>query len=182
VQRVTSFLLAFIIFMSAIVSAAFVVQQIRKEQKPLASTTNTTDTTNPQAADKQPAETPKEGQLKGTQLANFTPTTDRLTDVKIEDITVGDGTEAVAGSTVTAHYTGAQVADGKIFESSKDSGKTFTAPLSNLIKGWQTGIPGMKVGGVRRLTIPAALAYGDDANSGRPYGDLVFDIELFEVK
>jgi FKBP-type peptidyl-prolyl cis-trans isomerase len=186
VQRVTSFLLAFIIFMSAIVSAVFVVQQIRKEQNPVAANTTTTDTSaNPDQTNnpaEQPAETPKEGQLKGTQLANFTPTTDRLTDVKIEDITVGVGAEAAAGSTVTAHYTGAQVADGKVFESSKDSGKTFTAPLSNLIKGWQTGIPGMKVGGVRRLTIPAALAYGDDASSGRPYGDLVFDIELFEVK
>ena len=180
-QRVTSFVLALLIFGSAIISAVFVIQQIRKEQKPTdtASASTTDKTTN---TDQQPAEVPKEGQLKGTQLANFTPTADRLTEVKVEDITVGDGAEATAGSTVTAHYTGAQVADGKIFESSKDSGKTFTSPLANLIKGWQTGIPGMKVNGVRRLTIPAALAYGDDANSGRPYGDLVFDIELFDVK
>jgi FKBP-type peptidyl-prolyl cis-trans isomerase len=181
VQRVTSFILALIIFGSALVSAVFVVQQIRKEQKPAdtATTTPSDTTTN---TDQQPAETPKENALKGKPLENFTPSTTRLSEVKIEDVTVGTGAEAVAASTVVAHYTGAQVTDGIVFESSKDSGKTFTSPLSNLIKGWQTGIPGMKVGGVRRLTIPAALAYGDDANSGRPYGDLVFDIELFDVK
>ena len=180
-QRVTSFVLAFLIFGSAIISAVFVIQQIRKEQKPTSTkSTSTTDkTTN---TDQQPAEAIKENALKGKPLENFTPTADRLTEVKVEDIKVGDGAEATAGGTVTAHYTGAQVADGLVFESSKDSGKTFTSPLANLIKGWQTGIPGMKVGGVRRLTIPAALAYGDDATTGRPHGDLVFDIELFDVK
>jgi FKBP-type peptidyl-prolyl cis-trans isomerase len=174
VQRVTSFILAVLIFGSAVVSAVFVLQQIRKEQKPIKADTATTD--------QQPTETPKENALKGKPLQNFTPSTERISEVKIEDIKVGDGAVVAEGQTVTADYTGARVTDGIVFESSKDSGKPFTAPLTNLIKGWQSGIPGMKVGGIRRLTIPAALAYGDDASSGRPAGDLVFDIELFDVK
>ena len=124
-----------------------------------------------------------ENALKGKPLANFTASSDRLTDVKTEDLVMGEGAEiSSAAQTVTAHYTGARVADGIVFESSKDSGQPFTSPLSNLIKGWQTGMIGMKVGGTRRLTIPAAQAYGDDASTGRPTGDLVFDIELIDVK
>jgi FKBP-type peptidyl-prolyl cis-trans isomerase len=75
------------------------------------------------------------------------------------------------------------VATGVIFQSSKDTGQTFTAPLSNLIKGWQEGIPGMKPGGTRRLIIPAAQAYGSQAQSGIPAdSDLVFDIELVSAQ
>jgi FKBP-type peptidyl-prolyl cis-trans isomerase len=67
---------------------------------------------------------------------------------------------------------------GTIFQSSKDFGKAFTAPLNNLIAGWQTGIVSMKVGGIRRLSIPAVKADGEDAGTGALSGDLVFDIEL----
>ena len=124
-----------------------------------------------------------ENALKGKPLANFTPTAERLSTVKVEDLTVGSGAEITsADQTVTAHYTGALAVDGIVFESSKDSGNTFTSPLNGLIKGWQTGMIGMKAGGVRRLTIPAADAYGDDESTGRPTGDLVFDIELVDVK
>jgi FKBP-type peptidyl-prolyl cis-trans isomerase len=179
VQRVTSFVLAFLIFASAVVSAVFVVQQVRKEDK-AESSTATTDTTNQQNQETQPV---NENALKGKPLANFTASSDRLADVRTEDLVSGDGAEITsAAQTVTAHYTGARVADGIVFESSKDSGQPFTSPLSNLIKGWQTGMIGMKVGGTRRLTIPAAQAYGDDASTGRPTGDLVFDIELIDVK
>jgi FKBP-type peptidyl-prolyl cis-trans isomerase len=179
VQRVTSFVLAFLIFASAVVSAVFVIQQVRKEDK-TASTTTTPDTTN-----QQPQENTQvnPNALKGKPLANFTATTDRVSEVKVQDLVVGTGAEvASATQTVTAHYTGARVADGKVFESSKDSGKTFSSPLSGLIQGWQTGMIGMKAGGTRRLVIPAVQAYGDDASSGRPTGDLVFDIELVDVK
>lgn len=180
-QRVTSFVLAFLIFASAVVSAVFVVQQVRKEDKSASATTTPTDTTNNQ----QTQETPpvNENALKGKPLANFTATADRVSEVKVQDLVAGTGDEITsAAQTVTAHYTGARVADGLVFESSKDSGQPFTSPLSGLIKGWQTGMIGMKVGGTRRLVIPAAQAYGDDASSGRPTGDLVFDIELIAVK
>lgn len=183
VQRVVSFVLAFLIFASAVASGWFVIEAIRKEQKDQTTAQSAEEATKAnETATEQPQPQAKETDLKGKPLANFTPSTDRLSEVKTEDITVGTGEEVLAGDTVTAHYTGARVTDGVVFESSKDSGNEFTAPLSNLIKGWQTGIPGMKVGGVRRLTIPAALAYGDDASTGRPTGDLVFDIELSATK
>ena len=181
-KRVTSFILALLIFASAVASAVFVIQAINKEQDNEADTASLIE----EQANQQPQEETQpvnENALKGTALANFTPSTERLTAVKIEDLTVGTGAEITsAGQTVTAHYTGARVEDGIVFESSKDSGNTFTAPLSNLIKGWQTGMIGMKSGGVRRLTIPAVDAYGDDASTGRPTGDLVVDIELVDVK
>lgn len=165
------------------------IQAIRKEQSDETVSTATTDSqtvdssSSDQTAENQSSEGSNENMLKGKPLANFTPTTDRVSDVKAEDLTVGTGAEVTsAQQTVTAHYTGARAADGIVFESSKDNGQTFTAPLNNLIAGWQTGMIGMKVGGVRRLTIPAAQAYGDDASTGRPTGDLIFDIELFDVK
>lgn len=173
-------MLALLIFTSVVASAAFVVQQMRKEDK-AASNTSTADTTNQQTTEEQ--QPVNENALKGKPLANFTATTDRVSDVKAEDLVTGTGAKVTsAQQTVTAHYTGARAADGIVFESSKDSGKTFTSPLSGLIKGWQTGMIGMKVGGTRRLTIPAAQAYGDDASTGRPTGDLIFDIELVDVK
>ena len=186
-KRITSFILALLIFASAAASAVFVLQAIRQEQKDETPTVTTADqtaaadqTNQQQAEETQPV---NENALKGKALANFTPTTDRLTAVKTEDLTVGTGAEITSVTqTVTAHYTGARVIDGVVFESSKDSGKEFTAPLSNLIKGWQTGMLGMKAGGVRRLTIPAVDAYGDDESTGRPTGDLVFDIELSNVQ
>lgn len=183
-KRVTSFILALLIFASAVASAIFVLQAIRQEQKDESSALSTTDQsieqTNQQAEETEPV---NENALKGKALANFTPSAERLSAVKTEDLSVGTGTEITSVTqTVTAHYTGARVVDGIVFESSKDSGKEFTAPLSNLIKGWQTGMLGMKAGGVRRLTIPAVDAYGDDESTGRPTGDLVFDIELSNVQ
>lgn len=180
-QRVTSFVLAFLIFASAVVSAVFVIQQVRKEDKTETTPTASADTTNQQKQEETPPV--NENALKGKPLANFTATADRVSAVKTEDLVEGTGAEVTsAEQTVTAHYTGARVADGIVFESSKDSGQQFTAKLTGLIKGWQTGMIGMKAGGTRRLVIPAAEAYGDDASSGRPTGDLVFDIELSDVK
>ncbi len=119
--------------------------------------------------------------LEGKPLDNFKATKDRVSELVIEDIKIGDGVEVMAGQTVTAHYTGAQVDDGVVFQSSLDTGSPFTASLNQLIKGWQVGIPGMKVGGKRRLTIPADQAYGEVSHGGRPAGDLVFDIEILAV-
>ncbi len=126
--------------------------------------------------------TNKPGKLEGAMLDGFTPI-DNISELKIEDKKVGTGAEAKAGGTVTAHYTGAVASTGKIFQSSLDTGQPFTSPLSNLIKGWQQGIPGMKEGGERRLLIPAELAYGSNPPAGIPANaDLVFDIVLISVK
>lgn len=120
--------------------------------------------------------------LEGTKLENFEPT-GSVTDLQVIDVVEGTGDEVPVGATITAHYTGALVADGTIFQSSHDFGRPISFGLNQVIKGWTDGVPGMKVGGTRRLVIPAAQAYG--ASSPAPNipanSDLVFDIELVEI-
>lgn len=126
---------------------------------------------------------PKEGSLEGTKLANFTPVQDVPQLQKI-DITPGNGEEVKPGAEVTAHYTGAVAATGVIFQSSKDTGQPVPFGLDQVIKGWTEGVPGMKVGGIRRLVIPAELAYGATPPQGSNIpanAPLVFDIELTAV-
>lgn len=126
---------------------------------------------------------PKEGQLQGTKLANFT-VVDKIDSLQKIDTKPGTGAEVKAGDTVTVHYTGAVTKDGIIFQSSLDTGQPATFGLDQVIKGWTEGIPGMKVGGTRRLLIPAALAYGGTPpqDSGIPANaDLVFDVDLIKI-
>lgn len=122
--------------------------------------------------------------LQGTKLADFTPV-DKIETLQPIDTIVGTGNEVKPGDTVTAHYTGAVAATGVIFQSSHDGqNKPVAFPLANVIKGWTEGVPGMKVGGKRRLLIPAAQAYGANppGGSGIPANaDLVFDIELTKI-
>ena len=106
------------------------------------------------------------------------------TELLIEDLTVGEGSEAVSGKEVTVHYTG-WLTDGEKFDSSKDRKQPFTFPLGagHVIKGWDQGVVGVKVGGVRKLTIPAALGYGARGAGGviPPNATLVFEVELLSV-
>jgi FKBP-type peptidyl-prolyl cis-trans isomerase len=94
-------------------------------------------------------------QLEGTKLNGFEPL-NVVTELKSIDIKVGDGAEVPKGATITAHYTGALAKDGTIFQSSHDFGNPATFGLHQVIAGWTEGVPGMKVGGMRRLIIPAA--------------------------
>lgn len=102
------------------------------------------------------------------------------------DTVVGTGAEAVAGKMVTVEYTGT-LADGKKFDSSKDHGKpfSFTLGAGQVIKGWDQGVAGMKVGGKRNLVIPPELAYGVSGAPGGtipPNATLTFEIELLAVE
>lgn len=125
----------------------------------------------------------KDGKIQGEKLAGFTPVK-HIDYVRCQDLKVGTGVTAKANSTVTATYTGALATTGVIFQSSEDSGAPFTAALNNgVITGWGAGVPGMKVGGTRRLFIPAQYAYGSQSVAGiPPNSDLVFDITLLAVK
>ena len=120
---------------------------------------------------------------EGTKLADFEPR-DQVTELEIIDKEIGTGDEVSPGATVTAHYTGALCKNGIIFQSSHDFGDAISFPLDGVIKGWQQGVPGMKVGGWRRLIIPAEMAYGPNSPSSNipANSDLVFDIELIDIK
>lgn len=102
-----------------------------------------------------------------------------------EDTVVGDGAAAQAGRTVVVHYTG-WLTDGTKFDSSKDRDDPFSFPLGRgrVIAGWDEGVEGMKIGGTRKLTIPAKLGYGERGAGGviPPNATLVFEVELLDVK
>jgi len=102
--------------------------------------------------------------------------------LRVWDVVEGDGTAAAAGSNVTVYYTGWLKSDGTQFETDRTSGPN-TFSLAGLIQGWQEGIPGMKPGGLRRLDIPAALAYGTAGSPPKIPGnaDLVFEIKMLAV-
>ena len=104
----------------------------------------------------------------------------------IEDIIEGDGKEANDYNKVVVNYTG-KLEDGSIFDSSLSPGKepfTFTLGVGSVIKGWDMGVKGMKVGGKRKLTIPPVLGYGDRGagNVIPPEATLIFEVELIEVE
>lgn len=103
----------------------------------------------------------------------------------IEELVAGNGAEAAAGQTVTVHYTG-WLTNGTKFDSSKDRNDPFVFPLcaGHVIRGWDEGVQGMKVGGKRKLTIPSDLGYGARGAGGviPPNATLVFEVELLETE
>ncbi len=104
-------------------------------------------------------------------------------ELQITDVQVGDGKEVVKGALITTHYTGT-LADGSVFDSSHQRGKPFQCVIGTgrVIKGWDQGLMGMKVGGKRTLFVPAHLGYGERTMGAIPPGsDLRFEIELLEV-
>ncbi len=175
--RIISFILAATFLLSTLAFSGFVIFEASQEDDLQAQQAELQRQLEEQ---QQEALTTQENQ-EVRLLDDFTPLTDRIAELQITDTVEGSGDAVVAGANVTVHYTGATVRDGEIFESSRDGGEPISFNLDGLIEGWQEGIPGMQVGGTRRLVIPAAQAYGDDENTGRPFGDLVFDIELISI-
>ncbi len=103
-------------------------------------------------------------------------------ELEIADLVVGDGAEATSGAQVDVHYVGVEFDTGEEFDSSWSRGESIKFPLSGLIAGWQEGIPGMKVGGRRQLTIPPELAYGPEGAGHQLSGKtLVFIIDLLDI-
>lgn len=112
---------------------------------------------------------------------------EQITDsgLKFDDLAVGDGEQAAAGQRVVVHYTG-WLSDGRKFDSSVDRNEPFSFALGRgqVIRGWDEGVAGMRVGGKRRLTIPPQLGYGAQGAGGviPPNATLVFDVELLEIR
>jgi FKBP-type peptidyl-prolyl cis-trans isomerase FkpA len=106
-------------------------------------------------------------------------------ELVVEDLQHGTGEEAKAGQTVSVHYVGT-LTTGTKFDSSHDRGKPFEFPLGagRVIKGWDIGVAGMKIGGKRRLTVPPHLGYGDRGFPGAipPNSTLVFEVELLGLR
>ena len=113
------------------------------------------------------------------------PSTTTASGLQYEELVVGGGNTATAGQKVSVHYTG-WLTNGTKFDSSKDRGEPFIFPLGkgHVIKGWDEGVAGMKVGGKRKLTIPPQLGYGARGAGGviPPNATLVFEVELLDVK
>jgi FKBP-type peptidyl-prolyl cis-trans isomerase len=175
-QRIFVGFMAFLFLATALATGiAVIVSSVSNHKSSTGSGTTTTTT----------AKTSNTTKLAGTKLVGFTPVSS-VPALQITDTKVGTGAEAQAGDTVSVQYIGAVASTGVIFQASTDtSSAAIPISLSDVITGWQKGIPGMKVGGVRQLVIPPAEAYGSDppANSGIPVNaPLVFDITLLGVK
>jgi FKBP-type peptidyl-prolyl cis-trans isomerase len=116
--------------------------------------------------------------------AQTTTTNTPPADLKIEDTIIGTGQEVKSGDSIVIHYKGT-LTDGTKFDSSYDRGKPFETQIGvgQVIKGWDEGVIGMKVGGKRKLTIPPSLGYGDQpAGSIPPNSTLIFEVELVGIK
>ncbi len=184
-HRIFALTLAALFFVTSFGVTFLILWQVHQQSNANANATNTatTPTKSPSKPTKSQESKVNGNKLQGTQLAGFTPTSS-ITKLEKIDTTVGTGSAASPGSNVTVNYTGAVAATGIIFQSSLDSGQPAPLSLNQVIQGWKDGIPGMKEGGVRRLLIPAAQAYGANPppNSGIPANaDLVFDVTLIKV-
>jgi peptidylprolyl isomerase len=106
-------------------------------------------------------------------------------ELQIKDLWEGEGAEATAGKSVTVHYVGVSHSTGEEFDASWNRNEPFSFPLGGgrVIKGWDQGVAGMKVGGRRELTIPAHLAYGNQGAGGRikPGETLIFVVDLISI-
>lgn len=148
------------------------------EPEPIASDTITVASAHPSA----PATTVPPVQLPPAPSASVVAP---VGDLKIEDISVGKGPQVKNGDTISVHYVGTLL-DGTKFDASRDHGnQPFTLSIpGRVIDGWNKGIPGMRVGGKRKLTIPPQMGYGPRGSPPKipPNATLVFEIELMEIK
>jgi FKBP-type peptidyl-prolyl cis-trans isomerase FkpA len=146
----------------------------------------------PQAKGETVAQSPSDPARKQAVAGTVSPPTEpgqtRTTPsgVTYETLKPGDGPEVKPGQTVTVHYTGT-LSDGKVFDSSRSREEPFTATLDSsggLIPGWIEGIPGMKVGERRKLTVPAEMGYGEKGNPPTIPGNatLTFEVDLISIK
>jgi peptidylprolyl isomerase len=163
---------------SAVALLALLAASCQQSAKTTDSTTQTATETS-----SAPATSPATEPAPAASPSASTRTT--ASGLQIVEVQVGSGTTAESGKTVAMHYTG-RFPDGTEFDSSRNRGTPleFVLGTGAVIKGWDEGIAGMKVGGKRKLTIPPALAYGERGYPGAipPNSTLVFDVELMDVK
>jgi FKBP-type peptidyl-prolyl cis-trans isomerase len=179
-DRIFALVMAVVFIITTLSVTVGVIWQIRQSDRDANSAANA-------ATDGSSTDTTKtvseEDKVEGKPMQDFTPVSE-VTELKVIDLKEGTGEPVKASDSVTVDYTGAVAATGIVFQSSKDSGQPVSFALNGVIAGWTEGVPGMKVGGIRRLVIPAEKAYGANPpqGSGIPANaPLVFDIELHKI-
>lgn len=191
-QRVAAFLLASVFLVTTIGTTAYVVLQINSGEGGLVNETPQEKAIAEalEAQRQQESQQADDKACGGGTVASVNPrdlptvtTSDAVTDLQTIDVTVGEGEEVQPGDCVAALYHGTLAADGTKFDGNYESGNPIEFSLNGVISGWTEGIPGMKVGGVRRLVIPADQAYGADERGGIPANsDLIFEVEIISTR
>ncbi len=193
-QRVAAFLLAALFLFSTIGATAYVVYSINNQDAGLVSETPEEKAAAEALAQQQALE---EQQVDGEQACGQGPVTatdprpiPQTTTATVPvsalekiDIKVGEGEEVQPSDCVVALYYGTLASNGTKFDGNYENGQPIEFSLDGVIEGWTAGIPGMKVGGVRRLVIPAAQAYGEQERTGIPANsDLIFEVEILSTR
>jgi FKBP-type peptidyl-prolyl cis-trans isomerase len=182
-QRVAAFLLALVFLLSTIGFTAYVILAINSDdngivpEQPQDPTSQQTDSDN--LACGQETFAPEEPRSTPDTVTAEVP----VTELQTIDVKEGTGPEVQPGDCVAALYYGTLASDGSRFDGNYDTGEPIEFSLNGVIAGWTEGIPGMKVGGVRRLVIPAEQAYGEQERPGIPAdSDLVFEVEILSAR
>lgn len=180
-QRVVAFLLASMFLLTTLAATGFVLYQLNTESGIVTESTDVSE--QPQ----DPADA-----CGGSELAAVAPrpvptiTTAPVPVAQLEtvDVEVGSGEDVAPGACVSALYYGTLASTGEKFDGNYETGQPIEFSLDGVIPGWTQGIPGMKVGGVRRLVIPANLAYGEQGSGSTipPNSDLVFEVQILSSR
>lgn len=190
-NRVAAFLLAGLFLLTTIGTTAYVLWQINQDDVLVSETEqDKIDEANAQAA-AQNEEAAEASQACGAgtfaaveprEIPSVTTSSD-VTELETTDVRVGDGEEVQPGDCVAALYYGTLASDGTRFDGNYATGTPIEFSLNGVIEGWTVGIPGMNVGGVRRLVIPANQAYGATERPGIPANSvLIFEVEIIAAK
>lgn len=191
-QRMAAFFLAAIFLVTTIGTTVYVVWQINADeilvnetpeeraQAEIAAQQQASAQQNPDAPQACGSGTFAAVEPRSTPAVT---TSDAVSELQSVDVRVGDGEEVKPGDCVAALYYGTLASDGSMFDGNYETGAPIEFSLNAVIPGWTEGIPGMKVGGVRRLVIPAAQAYGAQERGGIPAdSDLIFEVEIVSTR
>lgn len=194
-QRVAAFFLAMLFLLSTIGATAYVIWQINQddgvlvnetaEEKAAAEALAAQKAQQAQADDgTQPCGQATYATVEPRDTPAVTTSDGKVTELQTVDVTVGDGEEVQPSDCVAALYYGTLATTGEQFDGNYDTGSPVEFSLNGVIPGWTKGIPGMKVGGVRRLVIPAEQAYGAQSPSEQipANSDLIFEVHIVNTR
>jgi hypothetical protein len=183
-QRVAAFLLALLFLLTTVGAAGYVIYQLNSEAGLVEDSVDIAE---------QP-EQPEQDVASSCGQTELDPVAPRpiptavtapvpVTELETVDIAVGDGEEVQPGACVSALYYGTLASTGEKFDGNYETGQPIEFPLDGVIAGWTEGIPGMRVGGVRKLVIPAELGYGAQGSGAiPPNSDLVFEVQILSTR